>query len=372
VTGGERRIEVSGAPTLELYLARRFLAGVLGTFLFCFLIVFMIDIVEILRLSGKFGAVPAWKLFLITFLRAPAYTELLFSFAVYVGSKIVLLQLTRTGEFAVMRSGGMSVWQFLRPGIVVAFLFGLAAATVYNPLAASARGTADKLVTEAFGRETNKLWTRSGTWLRQNGVDGESVLNAASVSNGGTKLQRVTAFIFNGERQFSERLVAKEASLREGYWQLSDVMVTRIGSQPEHYEQYLIPTYLTPARAADAFGNVIALSLWELPTVIEIAEQANLSTSSLRVQFALLLSRPLLCVAMVLLAATVSLRSFRSGSTRTFIILGTAGGFLFYVLAELSRQLGVAGLTPAWAAVWIPVMLAIVMASTALLIQEDG
>ena len=36
----------------------------------------------------------------------------------------------------VLRASGMSVWQFLRPGMVVAFALGVFGVTAYNPMAA--------------------------------------------------------------------------------------------------------------------------------------------------------------------------------------------------------------------------------------------
>jgi lipopolysaccharide export system permease protein len=75
---------------------------------------------------------------------------------------------------------------------------------------------------------------------------------------------------------------------------------------------------------------------------------------------------------MVLLAATVSLKSFRSGRIQTMVGTGMIGGFGFFLSSEISRQIGVAGLAPAWAAVWLPVILLLLVATTVLLHQEDG
>jgi lipopolysaccharide export system permease protein len=85
-----------------------------------------------------------------------------------------------------------------------------------------------------------------------------------------------------------------------------------------------------------------------------------------------LLARPVLCLAMVLLAATVSLRSFRSGGIQTMVVAGMVGGLGFFLMSEVSRQFGVAGLAPPWAAIWIPVVGAILASVTVLLHQEDG
>ena len=150
--------------------------SILGTFVLCSVLIFMIDFVEMLRQSGKFGEVPAWKLAYITLLRLPAYTEFLLSFAVLVGAIGALLMLSRKSELTVMRAGGMSAWQFLWPGMTVAALLGTFAVVAYNPLAASARSEGERLFAEAFGRESNLLRNDSGgSWLRQDGTDGASV-----------------------------------------------------------------------------------------------------------------------------------------------------------------------------------------------------
>jgi lipopolysaccharide export system permease protein len=362
-----------GQRTLGWYIAIKFLMAILAVFLLCSVLIFLIDFVELLRQSGKNGEVSLVTLAIIGLLRLPAYAEFLIAFAVLVGSITALLQLSRKSELTVMRAGGMSVWQFLRPGLMVAFLVGLLTATAFNPMAAAGRTAAENLFAEAFGKETNLLRSKSGsTWLRQNGADGQSVISAAIATNRGLTLRGVSVFIFDNEGKFVERVDGKRADLHDGYWEVKDAWVVRIGREPEKFDTYLVSTYLTPDRVADALGTVFSVSFWELPALIEVAEKAKLSASRLRIQYEALLSRPLLCAAMVLLAATVSLRSFRGGGIQTMVITGLVGGFGFFLLSEVSRQVGVAGLTPPWAAIWLPVVLVMVVSATVLLHQEDG
>jgi lipopolysaccharide export system permease protein len=54
------------------------------------------------------------------------------------------------------------------------------------------------------------------------------------------------------------------------------------------------------------------------------------------------------------------------------LVSGMIGGFGFLLLAEVSRQVGVAGLVSPTAAVWAPVVGAILVSMTVLLHQEDG
>ena len=137
-------------------------------------------------------------------------------------------------------------------------------------------------------------------------------------------------------------------SSRTAIGKLKDAWVSRLGQQPEKFNSYLVSTYLTPDRVQEALGTVFSVSFWDLPELIEAADKAKLSTERLRVQYESLLVRPLLCLAMVLLAATVSLRSFRSGGIQTMVTTGMVGGVGFFLFSEIARQIGIAGLAPAW------------------------
>lgn len=358
---------------LRRYIARRFLMTIAGTFGMCAILIFMIDIVELLRQAGKFGRVPSFQIALMAVLRLPAYTEILLPFSVLVGAIGALLLLSRKSELAVMRAAGMSAWQFVRPGLVVAFWIGVLSVVAYNPLAAAARAESERLFAEAFGREVTVLRSDgSGAWLRQDGVDGPSVVNAGSVTAGGSVLTSVMFIQFDQKGRFIERIDGARATLGDGHWTIENALVSKVGREAETFAVYTVSTYLTPERVADALGTAISLSVWELPALIEVTEKAGLPSHRFRVQYQQLLARPLLLIVMVLLAATVSLRSFRSGGIQTMVIAGMVGGFGFFLLAEVSRQVGIAGLAPPVLAVWVPALVACFGSLTVLLHQEDG
>ena len=363
-----------GPRTLRRYVAKRFLVAILGAFTVCAALIFMIDMVELLRLSRRATDISILTVLWIALLRLPAYTEILLAFAVLVGGIGALLSLNRKSELIVMRAGGMSVWQFLRPGLVVTLVLGIFAVTVYNPLAATARSEAERRVAAAFGRSEMGLLASSGeeSWLRQDGTDGQSVMSARATADQGLSLAGVIVYQFDSSGRFVERIDAERASLNDGYWELQKAVVSRPGRESENFDAYTVSTYLTRERVGEALGSEIAVSLWQLPALIEVAERAGLSAARYKMQYALLMSRPMLLMAMVILAATVSLRSFRSGGIQTMVIMGMVGGIGFFLLTEVSRQIGVAGLVSATTAVWVPIGLAFLVALTVLLHQEDG
>jgi lipopolysaccharide export system permease protein len=272
-----------------------------------------------------------------------------------------------------MRSAGMSVWQFLRPGLVVTFVFGVLAVALFNPLAASARFEAERLVADMFGVEAGLLAGKGeGAWLRQDGPDGESVLNAQATANQGLSLTGVMAYLFDPEGRFIERVDAERAILHDHYWELHKAVVSRPRREAETFTTYSVSTRLTRERVSEALGSEIAISFWQLPGLIEEAEKVKLSATKYRMQHAILLSRPALLIAMVILAATVSLRSFRSGGIQTMVLLGMVGGIGLFLLVEVSRQIGVTGLISPTLAVWAPIAVSLLVSLTVLLHQEDG
>lgn len=359
--------------TLRFYIAKRFLLSILGAFAVCSVLIYMIDMIELLRMSRRASDLSIASLLWMGALRLPAFTEILLAFAVLVGSIGALLTLNRKSELIVMRAGGMSVWQFLRPGMVVALVLGVVAVTLYNPLAAAARSEAERLAAEAFGKEASLMATAGeGAWLRQDGTDGQSVMNSRLVADQGLSLAGVVVFQYDPQGHFVERIDADKASLSEGYWALQRATVSRPGREPETFDTYTVSTYLTKERVSDALGSEIAVSFWQLPDLIDLAEKTGLSAARYKMQYALLLGRPMLLMTMVILAATVSLRSFRSGGIQTMVLTGMIGGIGFFLLTEVSRQIGVADLVSPGTAVWVPIGIALLVSLTVLLHQEDG
>lgn len=359
--------------TLSRYVGGRFVIAMMGTLAVCATLIIMIDLVELLRMTGRTGSIPMMSVALIVGLRLASYIEVLLPFCVLVGSGVALIQLNRRSELAVMRAAGMSAWQFVGPGILVALLLGVLATIAFNPIAAVTRAEADRLLAELYGREASVLGGgASGAWLRQQSVDGSSVLSASAASRDGLTVYNPTLLQFDAEGRFIERVEGVRALLRDGYWQFDQAKVARPGREPEQFDTFAVSTYLTPDRIGDALGSAISLSFWQLPGVIRETERAGLSPARFQVQYDLHMSRPMLLAVMVLLAASVSLRSFRSGGLQTMVGMGAIGGLGFLLFSEVSRQVGVAGLTPSIMAVWVPVLVALCGSLTVLLHQEDG
>jgi lipopolysaccharide export system permease protein len=355
--------------TLFTYLARRFAKSVLGVLAVIFALVFILDFVETMRRAGEIESVGSATIATISLFRTPSIVEQTLPFAVLFGAMAAFLALSRRLELIVARAAGVSAWQFLAPAVVLAVLLGLAAAMALNPISADLKARCDALEAKVFGSGRAPTGSR---WIRQRSVDGEAVIRATSSEENGLLLNGMTVFAFDKEGRFEERIEAATARLEDGRWQLSKVRVLTPERQPEPHDTYVIATNLTPTQVQQTFASSNTVSFWRLPSAIALATAAGLDANEYRLQYQTLLARPALLVAMVLIAATVSLRFARFGGIGKLIVGGIGAGFVLYVATKMAEDLGSAGLVNPTAAAWSPAVVSMLIGLTVLLNQEDG
>jgi lipopolysaccharide export system permease protein len=362
--------------TLGRYLSSRFFRMIVAVFSTIFSLVFVIDFVELLRRTGNIKGVTTGTVAFLSFLRTPAVSEQVLPFCVLFGSMAVFLNLTRKLELLVARASGVSVWQFLFPPVLIALLIGIFSVTVLNPLSAHMKERADIMEAKIFGAPTQSADDNAPpqpqVWIRQSGVDGGSILSVMKASPDNTILTDVTAYVYDLDGHFSARIRAAHATLEPGAWRLQDGEVSASGEKPMPFKTYMLATNLKPGEASDGSMSAEAVPFWDLPTLREETESAGLDGSGYRLQYQTLLARPLLLVAMTLIAAAFSLRFFRFGGIGKFVGGGVAGGFVLYVATKFVGDLGGSGVLTPPVAAWSPAIVASMLGTLALLNQEDG
>jgi lipopolysaccharide export system permease protein len=359
--------------TLARYFGLRFLSAVLMVFAGIFVLVALIDYIEMMRRSSDIPNVSAILVAKTSFYRVPQVTERIMPFCVLIGAMSCYLNLSRRLELVVARAAGMSAWQFVSPALVVAFLIGVFATTVYNPVSAILQEQSKRFEAELFNQNPSGLGgATTNFWVNQRSNDGQAIIGAKSSRDQGVSLNGVTVFTFDNEGRFKQRIDARAAALEPGVWQLLDARVYELGVLPADYAKFSLKTSLTPEQVRESFATPETVPFWELPSYIELAEHAGLGAAGYRLQFQKLLARPFLLAAMVFLAAAVSLRFFRFGGVQKMVLSGMASGFLLYVLSKVTEDLAKAELMHPVAAAWLPVFVGGLTGFIALLYLEDG
>src|SRR4051812_1199568 len=333
------------------------------------------SLVEFFNRGFKGDASVGWGLALLALFRVPTAGEETLPFVVLYGSIAAFVIANRRLEVVVARSAGVSAWQFLLPATIVGLVFGILATLVYNPVAADLLAQSNRIAAQVFVKKDKPATTQTTdqpVWMRQPGGGGDSILGAVRSFDDGLGLSGITAFVFAGDGVFRERVDAQTAHYAAGEWLLQDATVTATGSSPHRADTYHLATDLPPSEIRRTFQQLESVSFWTLPAWADAARLAGVSSDRYDLQYQALLARPILLLAMVLIAATVSLRFSRSRSLGPMIVTGVAVGFLLYVVMKIAKDLGSGGVVSPPLAAWLPAIIAILIGMTVLLHLEDG
>jgi lipopolysaccharide export system permease protein len=354
------------------YFGLRFFNAVMLVFLGIFALVTLLDYIEMMRRASDVPNVSAILVAKTSLYRVPQVTERILPFCILIGAMSCYLNFSRRLELVVARAAGMSAWQFVSPALVVAFLIGVFATTVYNPVSAVLQERSKRFEAELFGRDTGLRGGGGPFWVSQRNDEGQAIINAKSSQDQGVSLSGVTVFTFDPGGQFKQRIESRTAVLEPGAWKFVDARIYELRSLPAETREFRLKTSLTREQVAESFATPETVPFWELPLYIRIAEDAGLVAAGYRLQFQKLLARPFFLAAMVLLAAAVSLRFFRFGGVQKMVLSGVGAGFLLYILQKVTEDLSKAELMHPVAAAWLPVLAGGLTGFIALLYQEDG
>jgi lipopolysaccharide export system permease protein len=333
-------------------------------------VVFLVDMVELVR---RFSDKPGFGTLLgvrLAAMRAPALLEDILPFAFLFGAILSLLSLSRRLELIVARAAGVSVWGFLAAPVTLAVGVGVLTAFIGNPLVTRLKADADRIEARLAGLEDAR--PGKDIWFRQQGLDGPSIMHAAQIDEASLTAFAATAYVFEPDGGFREKVQAPLASFSDGRWVLRNATVASSQGAPRTFEEYVLPTRLTAEELRRIAARPEALSIWSLRGVIMTAQRSGLDTDRFHLAFHNLLARPFFLAAMVAIAASVSLRLTRHGGSGRLVLTGVGLGFLLYVLTKVMGDLGGNGIISPALAAWAPSIIALTFGATVLLREEDG
>jgi lipopolysaccharide export system permease protein len=361
---------------IENYVLTRTLAGFAAALTVIGAVIMLVQFVDLSRSVGVRADVGVAQLFWLTLLNSPALILLLLPFVFLFGGIGAYVGMNRASELVAMRAAGVSAWRFIMPSAMTAFIIGVVAVAVLNPMAAalSARFEAER----AALMENYLTDAPKEVWLRQGDERTQIVIHAKArdAVNGRVRLRGVSLFVYQkdakGIPQFKRRLEAAEARLDPGFWRLTDVREAAAGENSVRSDSLSIRSSLDAESAMERFASPEAISFWRLPVAIRQTEQAGFSAGGYRLRFHQLLAAPVLFAAMSILAAAFSLRLARLGGLAGLAGAGVALGFVFFFFNEFSGALASADIIPLVMAAWAPPILALLSGLTLLCYTEDG
>lgn len=367
--------------TLSRYIARAYtvntlvlLGGLLG-------LIYLFDTVELIRRAAKVEDVPLGTVLQMGLFKLPEVGQLLFPFAILFGAMFTFWQLNRRSELVVLRASGFSVWQFLAPAMGVAILIGLLQIGLINPFGALLISRYQQLEGHYLEQQENRIALfMGGLWLRQNtggaaDTDAASeyaIIHARKIQQPGWLLLEPTVYYFDAGDSLLARLDAAQARLERGHWIFREVKIHPRSGPAVEKATHALPSRLTTADIEESFSSPQSLSFWQLPAHIRTMEETGFDASRLRVHYQNLMAQPLLFVAMILLAATVSMRPPRLGGAMGLLGGGVFIGFFVFFMSSYLQALGSSQQIPPVLAAWSPAVVCLLLGLSSVINLEDG
>lgn len=361
--------------TIFMYIGRLFLANFVVLLAAILLIILLFDVIELLRRTHAQIDVSFLQILEMASLKLPIMGQQVFPLAALFGCMLTFWKLARHHELVVTRAAGISAWQFLLPVVMVSLGLGLFQMGILNHVASKTLAQYDKR--EALllkGSKSLLALSGSAIWLRQANPKGQAVIRASRIitDNDEITLYSVVVFVYRGIDTFFERIDAEQAVLEDGFWRISNAWVQRPEEVPRLEPTIWLETDLTFDSIQDSFAPPETMSFWSLPAFINSLEQAGFTAVRHRLYLHSLFASPLMMCAMVLIAATFTLRYTRRGGIAYVISGGVLTGFALYLFSDIVFALGQSDSIPVILAAWTPSGVATLLGLAMLLHLEDG
>lgn len=362
---------------LGRYLSKQLLMSFFGVLFTIIGIILMFEIIELLRRTSDRADVSGWFVMQMALTKMPQTLDIVFPFVMMIAAMMTFWKFSKSNEYVIVRSAGVSIWGFLAPIFFTVFLVGVVNIGVLNPLSAKLYETYETLDFRFKTKNPNAvLFSSKGLWTREAISDNTvSVLQAKNVrqEEDTLLLRNVSVLDMDRNSQIVRRIEAFAASLKDGFIELRDVRIFIPGEPTKTLNSLKYSTSLNADRIKENFVEPDAISFWALPDTIKFYEMSGFSATKHKMRYLSLFVSPFLLCGMILIAAIFGLKpNTRKGGVMIMIIGGIVTGFMVYFLSQVIYAFGVNGYLPVIFAAWTPFLIITLIAVTILLQLEDG
>ncbi|MBR1544650.1 MAG: LptF/LptG family permease [Alphaproteobacteria bacterium] len=296
--------------------------------------------------------------------------------SVLLAGILTFWRLSRTSELTVIRSIGLSVWQFIAPILGVCIFIGCLNMMVLSPINSALQQHMQKLSYKYEVSHSNPLlFSQHGLWLKEKSDFTQSFINAGYIKKENSSLfgKNLVIYVTDLNNNFLKRIEAESATINNKNIFLNNVKIVNPKLITETFESYDYPTSLTIDKIEENSSAPETFSFWELPGFISFFEEAGFSARKHRSYFYTLLFMPLSLCAMLLISSIFSISPKRNQSNLVLKLSGgVLAGFGIFFLDQVIHAMGASGKLPLLiSSISIP-FIAILFCITVLLYHEDG
>ena len=333
---------------LYKYFTKDLFKFFLLTLFFLIILIFFIDLIELFRRSSnKVGVNHLTKanfidLISMASLKIVANIQKLLPFAALIGSIACFNQWRKKNYYIISKSSGISLWKILSPILVSFFFVGLFSIIILNPFSTLLNKKYEKLETLFFGKANLQEFSfdTKGFWIKQVSENKYLIINASKIDEKINSLFNLNIFVYNKDRVFEKRITAKKGRFTSKKLILEDLKLTDRNSTVLNLKKYYYSINFDSSRLNVAIKKPDKIFLFDYPYYLINMKKYGLNISKHLVHFFKMICQPILIISMILLSASLMLRSSEKKVEVGIVSLSLIVGFSLYFVGDFIFALG--------------------------------
>ncbi len=339
---------------------------------------------ELDRLSATFSIA---HLLYLEALSLPTQLYELLPIGLLIGSILALAGLAQRNELVILRVSGISGMRLLLMLWIITIPLMLLAMLLSEHIAPRTEIQANEARLEILGRAGGGRLA-SGYWFREKNADNTvRIINIKRLQSQG-QVQGITIYLLDEHLNLKSMTEAKRGVLKNDELRLYDSVITSIHPKAIEFLESpvapqeplvtinteastILPTALNSERLLARILTPERMSAADLLDYIHYLESNQLHTTRQVVALWRKFAYPFSLLVMITIAAPISFMQTRRGGAGSKIFLGIIIGVGFFMLNQLTLNLGMLSQWSPWVTALLPNLSALIIALGALLILEN-
>ena len=311
------------------------------------ILIFFIDLIELFRRSANKVGANVYKANFIDVmgmasLKIVGNIQKILPFAALIGSIACFNQWRKKNYYVISKTSGISLWKILSPILISFFFVGLFSIIALNPFSTLLNNKFETLESLFFGKTNFKQlsFDTKGFWMKQLSGQRYLIINSNRIDEKLNTLFNVNIFVYDLDKTFDKRITAQKAKFTPEKLILSEVKLIDKSSKISNFKNYTFLIDFDTSRLNVATKKPDKIFLFDYPYYLIKMKVYGLNISKHLVHFFKLICQPFLIISMILLSASLMLRSSERKVEVGIVSLSLVVGFSLYFIGDFIFALG--------------------------------
>lgn len=353
---------------ISKYIIKNFLLCFLGIFTCFFLVVAILEFMEIVRKYVPAGITVSTPIMikLITY-RSFVTVSSFFSFIVLIGGIVFFSIMHNKLELTVMKAVGISIKNILMALFGGVAILALLYITIFDAISTHAIKTTktlhEELRQQVHPIDKSLTLTNSGVWFKDISKNNSYIISVRSFDKQKSYAYNIRIFEFNINNILQRSIHSHNARISQGKWELANCRIFDINGKEEFVSKMTLPINLSFSKITKMVMIPESVSFWSIGKYSDMLSKVGLSALKYKVHWYSKISSIAQMFSFIVLVMAFCI-NYNSRDTRNYTLkIAALLMFIFpvYFFSNILIALGEAGMMPLWIASFIiPVIISLI------------